>query len=191
MCWPDRFPELETERLRITIPEVSYAPQVRAYFEDNREHLEPWGPPMPPVLFTDDYWRERLADNRDAFERGEKLSLSLRLRGALPQVGTVTVFDFLRGPAQRCTLGYNLAAAHVGQGLMTEALGAVLPYVFETTGIHRICASHVVGNERSAAVLRRLGFEVDGTARGWMYGAHGWSDSVLYGLLAPNAPAPW
>ncbi|MEZ4253205.1 MAG: hypothetical protein R3B99_33775 [Polyangiales bacterium] len=46
MRWPDRFPELETERLRITIPEASYAPQVRAYFEDNREHLEPWGPPI-------------------------------------------------------------------------------------------------------------------------------------------------
>ncbi len=38
------------------------------------------------------------------------------------------------------TIGYELSQEYWNQGIMTEALKAVITYIFETLKNHRICA---------------------------------------------------
>ena len=39
---------------------------------------------------------------------------------------------------------------------MTEALTESIRYVFETESLHRIQANHLIGNEASAALLKKV-----------------------------------
>lgn len=54
--------------------------------------------------------------------------------------------------------GYWLARTHWGQGIMTEASRAILPWHFETAGTTLI-SGHAVGNARSRSVLLKMGFK--------------------------------
>ncbi len=63
-------------------------------------------------------------------------------------------------------IGYFLDPKLWGQGLMTEALSAYLPEIFDRFPISKIEADHFDDNPASGAVLKKLGFEVTGSAMG-------------------------
>ena len=58
-------------------------------------------------------------------------------------------------------IGWRLARWAWGNGYATEAARAVVAYGFETLGLHEILAIAALGNERSHAVMRRLGMTHD------------------------------
>ena len=60
------------------------------------------------------------------------------------------------------SIGYFLDPALWGRGLMTEALSAFLPEVFDRFPVNRIVADHFEDNPASGAVLRKLGFAETG-----------------------------
>lgn len=64
------------------------------------------------------------------------------------------------------SLGYALAPGHWSRGLMTEALSAFLPALFDRFPMTRIVADHFEDNPASGAVLRKLGFEKTGEETG-------------------------
>jgi ribosomal-protein-alanine N-acetyltransferase len=68
---------------------------------------------------------------------------------------------------------------------MTEGLRALCGYAFGTMGLHRLQANHLPENLKSAAVLRRLGFVVEGYARDFLLIDGRWRDHVLTSLVAP------
>lgn len=62
-------------------------------------------------------------------------------------------------------IGYELHPAYWRQGLMTEAVAALLRFGFEEVGLYRIEANLFKGNLASAGVLTKLGFQLEGTLR--------------------------
>ncbi|WP_263272278.1 GNAT family N-acetyltransferase [Pseudomonas phytophila] len=66
---------------------------------------------------------------------------------------------------RRTELGYWLMPAYWRQGLLTEALPSVFRYAFNALGVHRIHADVEPANAASCALLRKLGFHLDGTLR--------------------------
>jgi ribosomal-protein-alanine N-acetyltransferase len=83
-------------------------------------------------------------------------------------------------------LGFSIDAACEGQGLMREALSAVVDFAFGELGLHRIEANHQPQNLRSAALLRSLGFDVQGYARDYLFLNGAWRDHVLTARTAPQ-----
>lgn len=55
-------------------------------------------------------------------------------------------------------LGYVLAADLWGRGLMTEAVQAVIRYLFEKVGLDFLVCGHSVDNQRSYRVQQKCGF---------------------------------
>ena len=55
-------------------------------------------------------------------------------------------------------LGYWLGREHWGRGYATEAAQRLLDHARSELGISRIKSSHLLGNDDSANVLRKLGF---------------------------------
>jgi ribosomal-protein-alanine N-acetyltransferase len=185
---------LTTERLHLAMLPPDAAGRVLAYHQVNEEHLGPVSPARPPTFFTLMYWRTRLAQDREDLRNDTALRLYLLPREqpvtSAPVIGTVSFTNIRRGPLQAAELGYGLDFRYEGKGLMTEALRAACTHAFEALGLHRIQASHLPENLRSAAVLRRLGFVVEGYARDYLLINGHWRDHVLTGLVAPGSATP-
>ncbi|ATB44094.1 ribosomal-protein-S5p-alanine acetyltransferase [Cystobacter fuscus] len=190
---PDTFlAPLTTPRLLLTLLPPDAAARVLAYHLANREHLGPVSPARPDNFFTVTWWRSRLAQDAEDWRRGQALRLFLLPREAPPNtspvLGSVSLNDIRRGPLQCAELGFGLDAHHQGKGLMSEAVSAVCDHAFGPLGLHRLMANHLPDNHRSAAVLRRVGFQIEGLARQSVLIEGRWRDHVLTARVAPEPP---
>ena len=79
-------------------------------------------------------------------------------------VGSIGLFSWNR-QWRRCTVGYELAHAAQGQGLMREALAAVLDWGWAQMQVHRIEALIHPDNHPSIRLVRHLGFAEEGRLR--------------------------
>ena len=66
---------------------------------------------------------------------------------------------------RRLEIGYELHRGCWRQGLMSEAILALMAFCFDRLAAHRIEADVTVGNAASAGLLRRLGFQLEGIWR--------------------------
>ena len=80
-------------------------------------------------------------------------------------------------------IGYCMSRAYWGQGIMPEALRAVIDYLFDTAGFRRITAHHDVRNPNSGKVMEKAGMRREGLLRGAARNNTGICDVVCYGLL--------
>jgi RimJ/RimL family protein N-acetyltransferase len=62
-------------------------------------------------------------------------------------------------------IGYWIRSARAGDGLATEAAGAVTRVAFDVCGVDRVEIRVDVANARSAAIPRKLGFAEEATLR--------------------------
>jgi RimJ/RimL family protein N-acetyltransferase len=126
--------------------------------------------------------RERIAQDQLDLAAGAHLRLALVPQGGDQLIGTVCVFSFMP-TCRRAEIGYALRTEQQGQGLMHEALNAVVSWVFDELKLNRLEADIDPRNLASARSLERLGFECEGLLRErWIVGDEV-SDSALYGLL--------
>ena len=83
-----------------------------------------------------------------------------------------------------CEVGYNIGYDYWNKGIMTEALSAVIQYLFEEVNMHRILAKHDVYNPASGKVMQKCGMKQEGIFRQYYLHEDGtFSDSVLYSIL--------
>jgi ribosomal-protein-alanine N-acetyltransferase len=80
----------------------------------------------------------------------------------------------------RAEIGYDLARGHWGQGIMPAAVAAVLNWGAEHLRLHRVEATVMAGNVRSARVLEKLGFEREGTLRDYKLVRGSYQDFWLF-----------
>jgi ribosomal-protein-alanine N-acetyltransferase len=178
---------LRTERTLLRLAEPEDAAVLVAFHTRNFTHLAPSAPRRPEGFLTEAYWQQEIARNREDFAAGRSARLLLYL-GENPQriIGAVNLNNITRGAAQYADLGYALDAEMQGQGLMLEAVSAVIAFAFGPLNLHRIRACYLPTNERSGAVLRRLGFVVEGYARDYLLIDGRWQDQILTSLINPD-----
>ena len=84
----------------------------------------------------------------------------------------------------RGEIGYELAREAWRQGIMSEALDAILEFGFEQLGLNRIEALVMTYNVASAALLRSLGFTEEGVLRQHDFFKGQFHDMRLFSLSA-------
>jgi len=188
------LPELHTERLVVALARPGMHGAMARFLAENFEpHLARWSPPADPGIFSEAFWRERLALSVDEFHADRAARFVMRLaadpEGAI--IGTCNYTNIVRGAFHACHLGYQIGLAHQGQGLMTEALRATNAFAFDSMRLHRIMANYRPENERSARVLERLGFVREGFARDYLFIDGAWRDHVLTALTHPAFDGRW
>ena len=178
---------LRTERLTLSAPTAADVEAIYAACQDaeiqryttvpspyERQHAEGFIP------FAQSRWAE-----------GVEATWAIRDRGAL--AGMVGLHRLSLGGTGE--IGYWMAPASRGRGLLTEAARAVVDWGFSMDGpaLQRIEWRAVVGNIGSARVARALGFRYEGTLRQEFTNALGRADGWIAGLLRTDdrTPRPW
>ncbi|WKZ82557.1 MAG: GNAT family protein [Acidimicrobiia bacterium] len=83
-------------------------------------------------------------------------------------------------------VGYWLVPEWEGRGVVTEAVGLMLDFLFEEMAVHRVALRAATQNRRSRAVAERLGFEFEGVLREALWLEDRPTDTALYSLLEPE-----
>lgn len=91
----------------------------------------------------------------------------------------------------RLEIGYILAPAHHGRGLMTEAVEAIVDYCLDKLAVHRIEALIHPDNAASIRLVERLGFRCEGgpLRDRWRRGED-YMSVMMYALLVGESPSP-
>lgn len=178
--------DLTPLELRIVRTHVEHAAMLSRYFADNESHLQAWSPVVPNAHHSVDSWRRRLEDREREFQRGESVHFIGIDAAASQVIGTCSLSNIVRGVFQACHMGYSVAARYEGSGYMKQIVSYTIGYAFNELGLHRIMANHMPANERSAGLLKSLGFEREGYARDYLMINGRWEDHVLNSLLNPR-----
>ncbi len=80
-------------------------------------------------------------------------------------IGSISIFRQGNIHRQTAELGYYIAEAYWGRGIMTEAVRQICEYVFSKSDIIRIYAEPFAHNIASCRVLEKAGFQYEGTLR--------------------------
>ncbi len=80
-------------------------------------------------------------------------------------------------------IGYCIGHKWWRQGIMTEALRAVIDYLFDEVGMNRIEAMHDVNNPNSGAVMGKCGMVFEGIHRSAGRNNQGICDLAVYAIL--------
>jgi aminoglycoside 6'-N-acetyltransferase len=173
-------PMLETARLRLRPFEARDAVLLAAYRSDPEVgRYQSWSPldeagarvfiatlqGMPPGLPG----------------QGYQIAVALRANNRL--IGDC-YFKRIDYDPRQGEIGYTFAREYHGQGYATEAVRALLGYVFTTLRLHRVTAYVAVPNTRSVALLERIGMRREGQMRRSVEMGGEWIDEYLYALLA-------
>ncbi|MEN9865411.1 MAG: hypothetical protein RL748_1001 [Pseudomonadota bacterium] len=184
---PTTAPGIVTERTQIRLLQLEHAPLLQQYHQANREHLAPWEPRREDEFYSLAACQQRIATCQQQFEQGSGFAFIVLPRAADGQqaemIASCNFNNIVRGIFQACHLGYSIAAAYQGQGLMQEALRAAIDYMFEQADLHRIMANYLPHNQRSGRLLERLGFEREGLAKKYLKINGVWQDHVLTALV--------
>lgn len=179
---------LETERLTLAVPTEKDARELFNYALRTESYHAPWSPPKAPQWNTLKSAYERAQQYQDECEQGHTLRLWFRAKTSPlgPFIGAATLSQIQLGPRRACFLGYHLDQPYEGKGYMHEALTRIIDYAFRVLLLNRIEATYVPTNERSANVLARLGFTVEGYARNYLFIDGEFRDHVLTALVNPK-----
>ncbi|MGZ3722265.1 MAG: GNAT family N-acetyltransferase, partial [Bdellovibrionales bacterium] len=172
--------ELLTERTRSVLPGPELAQIVLNHFLENREHFKPTYPPLRDDFYTLDNFEGGLVAAHESADDGRDFKFFIFDRHDPKKIlGGFGLSQVARGPFQACYLGYSAAKSAEGKGLMFEALSRAIEFAFNDLHIHRLMANHMPDNHRSSKLLQRLGFQVDGLAKNYLFINGEWRDHVL------------
>lgn len=180
----DETPVLMGARVTLRAPRRSDHAAWRDLRRLSRDFLKPFEPRWSDSDLNSRVFSSRLKRGRDEARAGTDYSFFLFVRegGQEKLVGGITLSNIRRRAAQFVNLGYWMGRPYAGKGLMTEAVGLVVPFCFETLGLHRIHAAFLPDNMASRRVLEKNGFREEGFAEHYLQIDGKWADHVLFGL---------
>jgi ribosomal-protein-serine acetyltransferase len=168
----------------LRVLEESDADELYALMDANRAELARWLPWAAGQTRAGTL--EFIRAGRAQIVRRDGLQAAIVARGRI--VGAVG-FHGVDWQHRSASLGYWLAHDAQGQGMMTAAVRAMVTHALRAWGLNRVEIRASVENERSRALIERLGFRYEGIARQAFRLADGFHDDAVYSMLAAEWPA--
>ncbi|KLV09338.1 ribosomal-protein-alanine acetyltransferase [Photobacterium aquae] len=152
---------------------------ITAYYQKNRQFLEPWEPLREDTFFTARGWERRLEQLMKLHKHEMAYYFVIVPKQDPLQIcGVVNYSNLVRHPFYACHVGYSIDEDYQGQGMMGRALEATNQWMFDK-GFHRIMAAYMPRNAKSAAVLKKSGFAIEGRAKDYLLINGNWEDHIL------------
>lgn len=172
------FPQLETPRLilREIVPDdVDAIFRIRGDFEVTKYNTG-------AAYQRREQAADLIAAMAHAYREHVEVRWGITLKGDDTLIG-MCGFNYWIRHDSRASIGYDLGRACWGQGIMTEAIRAVIAFGFERMNLNRIEADADARNPASARVLEKVGFVQEGLQREQFYEDGAYHDLRLFALL--------
>ena len=140
----DETPVLHGPRVTLRAPRAADYDEWAELRRDSREFLKPFEPRWSEADLSRRVFLARLKRGREEARERHRLRvlrLPPRRRTARPWSAASPSPTSAAAPRSTSLSATGWASEFVGQGLMTEAVGVVVPFVFDTLGLHRIHAA--------------------------------------------------
>jgi RimJ/RimL family protein N-acetyltransferase len=174
------FSEIKTERLSVRNLEANDGPRVFSYHRHpDVARFQSWGTESVDVIQT--YIRG--LSSMEPGTPGKWYQVGIYLREGDKLIGDYG-FRVLTDIPEQVEIGITLAPEFQGKGYATEALSALLTYLFGDLKKHRVFGSVDPRNQSSMRLLERIGMrkEAHFVKSLWFRGE--WVDDVVYAMLA-------
>lgn len=116
------------------------------------------------------------------YEKDDYYQWMIVLKETQQPIGSLMVSTV--GRAQTAHIGYCIGKAWWHQGIMSEALKAVIDFLFDEVGYHRVESMHDPNNPNSGKVMAKCGMKYEGTHRQADRNNQGICDACYYAILA-------
>lgn len=179
---PKKFPLVASDAIQLDRLTPAHAKPLFQVVDDNRDMLTEWLTWVGTTQSEADSLHF-IQHTQRCFEEESQLHLGIFIKGKI--AGMVSC-NTIHWPNKKADIGYWLARAHQGQGIMTTACRTLLRYLFEELGIHRAEIRCAVGNRGSQAVAERVGAQFEGIARGIEFLNGQFVDHRVYSKLATD-----
>ena len=126
-----------------------------------------------------------LADWISHYEEEDFYQWAIVLKELGQPIGSIGVVNEKDG-LDCVEIGYCIGRNWWRQGIVTEALQAVVDFFFREVGANRVEAKHDVNNPNSGAVMRKCGMTFEGTLRQAGQNNQGICDLCIYAVLAED-----
>jgi RimJ/RimL family protein N-acetyltransferase len=178
-CVFNAFPRLQTERFVLRQVQLSDIGALFTVLSD--EEVTKF---YDDEAFTDmEQARKQIQAWASGFQAQRSVRWGIARQTDDAVVGTCGYYGF-HTRNSRGSIGYELARPYWRQGIMTEALEAILEFGFREIGLNRIQAVVMPGNVGSEKLLGKLGFRREGLLREYEnWGAKGFVDVTMFSLL--------
>ena len=97
-------------------------------------------------------------------------------------IGSISVVS-INEKTQMAEIGYCIGRPWWNHGITSEALSAVINFMFDQVGANRVQAKHDVNNPHSGLVMKKCGMKYEGTLRSAAVNNQGVCDVSIYALL--------
>jgi ribosomal-protein-alanine N-acetyltransferase len=181
----ETFPTLETPRLILREMTINDAEAVFRIRSDYQVTIYNTGEPYTRI----DQALSLIEGVREGFQAGLELRWGVTLKPS-PTVIGMCGYNYWMRDHFRASIGYDMARAYWGKGLMPEALHAILHFGFRRMALNRVEADVLAENAASIRVLEKLGFLREGTLRERDFERGAFRDLLLYGLLRRDYQPP-
>jgi len=175
------FPELKTNRLVLRQMLDSDAEALFKFRSDPRV-MRYFGRPLMQVVAEAEKF---VTEIQGMFDRNEGVQWAISLLDDPQMIGSITIWKIDK-TNHRGEIGYMLGPDFQGNGLMTEAIHAMLAYAFGTLHLHSLEANVNPDNAASIKLLERNGFVREAYFRENFYFEGNFEDSAIYSLISPS-----
>ena len=122
-----------------------------------------------------------LANWVESYEKDDYYQWMIVLKEINEPIGSIMASTV--GRAKCAHIGYCIGKAWWYQGIMSETLKAVMDFLFDEVGYHRVEAMHDPNNPHSGGVMKKCGMKYEGTLRQADRNNQGICDASYYGIL--------
>lgn len=177
---------IETERLILR----------KFTIEDARDMYENWASDeevtkylMWPVHSSVEATAALLADWVDGYQEENKYEWCIQHKETGKAIGSIGAVKIVER-AEVAEIGYCISRAWWHQGITSEALRAVMEYLFDEVGVNRVESRHDPRNCHSGNVMKKCGLKYEGTRIQGEWNNSGICDVAFYGLTKAQRQKP-
>ena len=172
--------------MNIRLINFSDAVKLSEYYQKNAKHFRKWEPRQAYNFHSIENWNERIRERVFEQEQGNAAYIAGfdHTKGEI--IGHCTLSQIYYGPFQACYMGYGISKEYEGTGKMQKICQFAIEHAFHRLGLNRIMANYLPHNNRSAKLLKTLGFTIEGFARDYLKINGKWHNHVLTSLVNNN-----